>query len=225
MSTLPESPRLLLPVLDTLRDEIVSLRFEPGMVLDPPVLRRRFAVSSTPLRDALLQLADEGLVEIFPRHATRVALIDPARLHLAASIRLALELEAVRRLALAADAPAASNLRSLIRQQAEVAAEPDRRAFMAADSAFHHALFVAAGMAAEQDVVSGLSGQMRRLRLAQPPPDARVREVIREHHAIIDAIESHRPAEAQMAVRSHLAHHSSEAEALRATRPDWFKAA
>jgi DNA-binding GntR family transcriptional regulator len=60
MSVTPDKRTQPQHALATLGDEIVGLRLEPGALLERPVLQERFGVSSTPLHDALLRLADEG---------------------------------------------------------------------------------------------------------------------------------------------------------------------
>ena len=65
-------------VFEWLRGSILSLQLAPGTALSRAELADRFELSQTPVRDALLQLAQEGLVDIFPQHATLVSRIDIA---------------------------------------------------------------------------------------------------------------------------------------------------
>ena len=89
-------------VFEWLRGSILSLQLAPGTALSRTELAERFELSQTPVRDALLQLAQEGLVDIFPQHATLVSRIDIASATQAHFLRCAIELEVVRTLALAA---------------------------------------------------------------------------------------------------------------------------
>ena len=61
---------------------------------------RNSASSSTPIRDALMRLEEEGLVDVFPQHATVVSRIDVRLAQQAHFLRQALELEIVKALAL-----------------------------------------------------------------------------------------------------------------------------
>ncbi len=63
-------------VYDILRDEIVSLTLPPGHPIDENQLAERFAMSRTPIREALVRLAGEGLVTTLPNRATVVSNID-----------------------------------------------------------------------------------------------------------------------------------------------------
>src|SRR5690554_1963253 len=60
----------------TLREEILSLRFKPGEELNLQVLCDQLQVSRSPVRDALMRLASDNLVDIFPQRGTRVSLIN-----------------------------------------------------------------------------------------------------------------------------------------------------
>ena len=88
-------------VFEWLRGSILSLQLAPGTALSRAELADRFELSQTPVRDALLQLAQAGLVDIFPQHATLVSRIDIPSATQAHFLRCAIELEVVRTLALA----------------------------------------------------------------------------------------------------------------------------
>ena len=66
-------------VFMTLRQEIIALALAPGAVLARAELQDRFGLASTPVRDALMRLQEEGLVDVFPQHATVVSPIDLER--------------------------------------------------------------------------------------------------------------------------------------------------
>jgi DNA-binding GntR family transcriptional regulator len=61
---------------ETLRDEILSLRLAPGALLDETSLADRFGMSRSPLREALVRLAGDGLVVTLSNRSTIVAPID-----------------------------------------------------------------------------------------------------------------------------------------------------
>ncbi len=61
---------------ETLRDEILTLALEPGSLLDETSLADRFGMSRSPVREALIRLAGEGLVVMLPNRSSIVAPID-----------------------------------------------------------------------------------------------------------------------------------------------------
>lgn len=67
-------------VYSTLRHEILSMVLEPGSPLDEVRLSERFGMSRTPVREALLRLASDGLVTTLPNRNTIVSIIDFAEL-------------------------------------------------------------------------------------------------------------------------------------------------
>ena len=64
----------------TIEDEIVDGVLRPGDRLDEVQLATRFGVSRTPIREALLQLAVTGLIDVKPRRGAVVSTPEPARL-------------------------------------------------------------------------------------------------------------------------------------------------
>ncbi len=68
-------------VYDTLRDEIIDLVLPPGSPIDEIQLSERLAMSRTPIREALVRLAGEGLVTTLPNRSTVVSQIDFLNLH------------------------------------------------------------------------------------------------------------------------------------------------
>lgn len=68
-------------VYDLLRDEILDLTLPPGTPIDEVQLAERFGMSRTPIREALVRLAGEGLVETLPNRSSMVANIDVLNLH------------------------------------------------------------------------------------------------------------------------------------------------
>lgn len=68
-------------VYEMLRDEILTLALPPGRPIDEVNLAERFGMSRTPIREALVRLAGEGLVETLPNRSAIVANIDFLKLH------------------------------------------------------------------------------------------------------------------------------------------------
>src|ERR687895_101911 len=79
-----------------LREAIVRAELEPGRQLSENELAARLGVSRTPIREALVRLRDERLVEIVPQLGTFVTLISPDAIADAQFIREALECSAIR---------------------------------------------------------------------------------------------------------------------------------
>src|SRR5258705_13329177 len=87
-------------VFERLRGMIISLELPPGSPLSRAALAGQFGVSSTPIRDALMRLEEEGLVDVFPQYATVVSRGDGRLAHQAHFLRQAGEPQNARRPAL-----------------------------------------------------------------------------------------------------------------------------
>lgn len=210
-------------VFDTLRAEIIALKLVPGAVLSRLELQERFGLSSTPIRDALMRLQEEGLVEVFPQHATVVSPIDIGRARQAQFLRRSVELELVRTLALAPDSTVVERLRSLVRQQTAFAELGEHEAFVNADQAFHRTMYEAVGVLDLLQLVRRQSGHIDRLRRLHLPVAGKMRQILSDHAAIVDAIAEGRADDAQRALRVHLSQSLDFVEALKASHPEYFR--
>lgn len=191
-------------VFERLREAIVSLELVPGTVLPRQELAERFGISQTPVRDALMRLGEEGLVDIFPQHATVVSRIDIAAARQAHFLRCSIELEVVRTLAQETDDKLLARLRAQVDLQATVIGADDYREFVAADQSFHRLMYEAAGVPDLWDLVRRLSGHVDRLRRLHLPSAGKAQAVVRDHRRIVDAIAQRDPEAAQARLREHL---------------------
>jgi DNA-binding GntR family transcriptional regulator len=121
-----------------IRGLIVSLELPPGAVIDERELMQRLGLGRTPVREALRRLAQEQLVEVFPRRGMFVTNVDVRDLARISEVRLALEPEAAR---LAAD-------RATDEERDDLAALGDRikrgADLMGLDEQIHRAIYAAA---------------------------------------------------------------------------------
>nr|WP_145549572.1 GntR family transcriptional regulator [Variovorax boronicumulans] len=226
MNALPkirlDRTRLAAPqVLERLREAILDLELVPGTVLARQALAEQFGVSQTPVREALLRLAEEGLVDVFPQHATLVSRIDLRAARQAHFLRRAIELELVRELALRRPAGLVEALRRQIALQQALAEAQQYGEFVAADRQFHQLLYAAADMAALVDLVGRVSGHVDRLRRLHLPTAGKTASILRDHSAIAEAIAVGDAAAAQEALRTHLSGTLSAVEEIRQQFPDY----
>jgi DNA-binding GntR family transcriptional regulator len=210
-------------VYEQLRDMILSIRLPPGTVLSRTDLQRQFRLSSTPVRDALMRLDEAGLVEVYPQSGTIVSLIDVPLARQAQFLRRAIEQEAVRVLAEAPDRTLIERLRVVIREQASLAKAKDLERFNDADLAFHRLLYEAAGVPDLWSLVRHRSGHIDRIRRLHLPIGSKATQIVRDHTAIVDAIEQRDPDLAQSELRGHLSRSLAFSTELRARFPDYFK--
>jgi DNA-binding GntR family transcriptional regulator len=209
-------------VFERLRDMIVSLALPPGAPLSRMALAEQFGVSSTPIRDALMRLDKEGLVDVFPQYATVVSKVDVGLAEQAHFLRQALELEIVRLLAMHPDPALDLELNATIAMQQQFAKAGDFARFMTADTQFHQTLYEAADKSTLWDLVRSRSGHIDRLRRLHLPSHGKAQAILRDHKLIAKAIATGQPAEAQQYLRTHLSGTLRDLDKIRAGYPEYL---
>lgn len=179
-----QTPRLR----EALEDDIVAGRLKPGQRLDEVGLAERFGVSRTPIREALIQLAASGLVEIRPRRGAFVVLLGPREL--IESFELMAEIEAAcGRLAVQRMGTADRDAILLAHETCRAAvAAGDEAAYYPANARFHAAIYAATGnrvLAGEALRLQRGLQPYRRLQLKVP---RRVEASFAEHEGIVEAL-------------------------------------
>lgn len=210
-------------VFERLREAILSLDLTPGTTLSRASLATQFGVSSTPIRDALMRLEEEGLVDVFPQHATVVSPIDLTLAQQAQFLRRSLELEIVRSLAAAPDANLITQLRSILAQQQTAIKANDLPAFEVSDQEFHRLFYDAAKMHDLWLLVRSRSGHIDRLRRLNLPTPGKIQGILRHHKLIVEAIADGRPDAAQQHLRDHLSGTLSHVDEISAKFPGYVR--
>jgi DNA-binding GntR family transcriptional regulator len=208
-------------VFERLREMILSLELAPGTVLSRAELAGRFGISQTPVRDALMRLGQEGLVDIFAQHATVVSRINLGSARQAHFLRRSIELEVVHDLAAAGDPALVARLRASVARQKAARSADDPGEFVTADQDFHRQMYEAAGVPELWDLVRRLSGHIDRLRRLHLPAPGKTLAIVRDHGEIVDAIERRDPGATQAALRRHLSGTLGEIDRIRKRHPDY----
>ena len=206
-----------------LRDDIVAMRMTPGEPINEKALGLKHGVSRTPVREALLRLADENLVEIFPQSGTFVTRIPIAALPEAILVRKALEELTVREAAQNAGADQVAALRQSIDQQQMLARQGDRNRFHDADDAFHAAIAETAGRPGIWRLILQVKLQLDRYRRLTLPVPGRMNRVVDEHAVVVAAIAAHDPIAAGSAMAAHLDGLSASIRDVRDLNPKYFE--
>ncbi len=146
-----------------LQTAIVDGTLAPGEVVRDQELASWLGVSRTPVREALLKLADAGLVEATPGRSTRIAAINPAAIRDAQAVVAAMHRLAVTT-AISRVTPAHLSVMREANQRFRAAIElGDVEAALGADDAFHGVLVELAGNTALAAVLDQFTPAIRRL--------------------------------------------------------------
>jgi DNA-binding GntR family transcriptional regulator len=147
-------------VLQLVRAEIISGQSMPGSMYSVPTLAASLGVSTTPVREALLELARGGLIEPIRNRGFKVVEPTLKELHNVFDLREVLELHAA---AIVVRKPR-KDLRGLVGLADDVARAvkmEDIKLYLEADRSFHRLLTAAADNERLTETVMGLRDQMR----------------------------------------------------------------
>ena len=175
----------------------------------------QLGLSRTPVREALLKLAGEGLVEVIPRHGTRVLPVSPDDMREIYEMLTALEPMAAEILARKKLPPA--DLKPLIDASRDMSAAlkaNDLDAWAAADERYHRLLIALAGNRLLADTVQGLWDRAHRARMVTLRLRPKPANSTAEHNAIVEAIRAGNAALAARLYRRHRERGSSELLAI-----------
>jgi DNA-binding GntR family transcriptional regulator len=193
-------------VANGLRAAIVAGQMRPGVLYSVPTLAERFAVSVTPVREAMLDLAKEGLVDPVRNKGFRVTELADEDLDNITELRALIEVPTVARLAVDMAAEEVESLRELAQAIVDSAAEGDLIGYLEADRRFHLQLLGLAGNPRLVEVVSRLRSQTRLYGLDQLVQQDRLTASAAEHHELLDALHAHDPEWAETVMRRHIRH-------------------
>jgi DNA-binding GntR family transcriptional regulator len=207
-------------VCETIRRKVLTLELPPGAALSENELAAALGVSRTPVRESLILLAEEGLVQVFPKIGSFVARVDPERVADAQFLREAVELAALDDLPADLDPDVVRELQeNLARQQ-----QPgiDLEEFFALDEAFHHGLLRLSGHGRAWSTVVAAKGHLdraRRLGLHETESPAVFAD---QHVEIFQAAVDRDLTRARTTMRKHLRAVFEDVERIRARAPELF---
>jgi DNA-binding GntR family transcriptional regulator len=173
---------------EAIEEKIAIGEFAPGMRLDEAPLLAEFGVSRTPLREALIQLASFGLVEIRPRRGAIVAELSPQRLIEMFEVMAELEAMCGR---LAARRMTEDENREILSAHNACRLAADSRsadAYYYANEKFHFAIYAASHNSYLADQARALHRKLRVYRRLQLRVRDRVGNSYAEHAGIVSAL-------------------------------------
>jgi DNA-binding GntR family transcriptional regulator len=191
-------------VADHLREEILSNRLAPGEELGEVALARSLGISRGPLREALGQLAAEGLVTIMPRRGAVVKRLTRREFLDAYEVREALESLAIRLAVPRLSDGQKAELHEMCAEMERAAADGDTDRFFDINRQFHARLVRASGNQKLQEVHGQLVAQMGRLMKQSVQLRGGTEQSAAEHRRILGAIDAGDPDLAARLLEEHI---------------------
>jgi DNA-binding GntR family transcriptional regulator len=194
-------------ITQTLRAAVISGELRPGVVHSAPHLAAQFGVSATPVREAMLDLAKEGLIDVVRNKGFRVTEPSQKDLDDLSELRALIEVPTVRRIAEAGAAPAViEELRPLAVEIEDAATRHDLIAHVAADMEFHLRLLALAGNAHLVEHVRSLRAQSRIYGLRSLAERGELVPSAHEHAELLDLVAVGDAEGAERLMRAHIGH-------------------
>lgn len=175
-------------VAAALRTALISGQLQPGTTYSIPTLAEQLGVSATPVREAMLDLVQQGILTAVPNKGFRVVEMTDADLDALTEVRRMLEVPAVERASGALDEDTVAHLRVIAEQVRDAAAAGDLVAYLEGDREFHLALLAGAGNPKLVDIVDSLRTQSRLYGLGDLAADGTLVASAQEHLALLEAV-------------------------------------
>ncbi|HXR70306.1 MAG TPA: GntR family transcriptional regulator [Actinocrinis sp.] len=206
LSSLGERRNYRDQVAHALRAALVAGQLLPGELYSAPALAARFGVSATPVREAMLDLVREGLVETVSNKGFRVTAVTERQLDEYTHIRALIEIPTVTGLARTADRDELEALRPDAESIVQSAKAADLIGYIEADRRFHLRLLALAGNAHLVEVVGDLRKRSRLYGLTALAERGLLEASAQEHLELLDALIARDEAAVTAVITRHLGH-------------------
>lgn len=191
-------------VVKQLRDAIVQGELAPGTRLLEEELSQRFEVSRGPVREALRQLEQEGLVASFPYRGSEVLGVSEEEVHrVLIPIRLSIEQFCFPRAMHAMSASAMDALGGVIEEMRRGAADRDLRRVVEADIRFHQTALENAGLPHALQIWLAIEPRIRAY-FHRHGRRQDLNQIVVEHRQLYEALRGHREAELLDLLQQHI---------------------
>ena len=190
---------------ERIEEQIATGELQPGSALDEATLVEQYSVSRTPVREALIQLAAEGLIEMRPRRGAIVTAIGPARLMEMFEVMAELEAMCGRLAARRITPPQRQGLLAAHQACEGARAQDDSDAYFYCNEQFHSAIYAGSHNSFLIEQTTQLQRRLRPYRRLQLRVRNRMGVSLTEHQTVVDAIVAGDADTAARALRGHVA--------------------
>lgn len=185
LTEIPQAQSLRQSVTEALRTAVIVGDLEEGQLYSAPTLAALLGVSATPVREAMMDLAREGLVTTAKNKGFRVTEMTPADLEQQTQVRQLLEAPAMRAVAGLIPEDDYPGLTAIATEVEEAAKRSDLRTYLMGDLRFHAALLSYTRNERLVRLASDLRGQTRLKALHALADRGQLVDSAREHHTLL----------------------------------------
>lgn len=206
MRRLPQAEAVNVQVLGALRVAVVSGELAPGTLVSVQSLAVQLGVSRTPVREALIKLAQQGMVRFERNRGVRVLQTSVHDLEEVFTLRLLLEVPATRRAVGLLDDAGRRELHEHLRAMERAAEAGDEHRLWEHDRRFHRSLVAASGNRRLAEHVDGLRDLVLHRGASTAGVSRSLAEIVAEHAAVLALVDAGDAEGAAAAMRAHLLH-------------------
>ena len=207
-------------VYETLRKRILTLELPPGAALSENELAAVLGVSRTPVRESLILLTEEGLVQVFPQVGSFVSRVDANKVADAQFIRESIELASLEAIPAQPQPELVAELHANLERQHSP--DIDVEEFFALDELFHQGLLGLGGHASVWPTVVAAKGHLDRARRLGLQANESTVRFADEHAAVLTAVLAGDLPLARDQLRIHLRSVFGDIEKIRQRSPELF---
>lgn len=202
----PPAASLADQVARAIREAVRAGTLQPGRLYSAYQMADELGVSRSPVREALLRLAEAGLVALERNRGFRIVVPEPEEIAEVFHLRLLLEVPAARRAALKTSPQLIEELRGELGEMQRAAQAHDEALFMQHDQRLHGLILAAAGNQRLVTIIGNLRDTVRMLGASTVDHSRGLQDVSAEHVPIIDAVASGDAEAAAQAMSWHVTH-------------------
>ncbi|MDR2296636.1 MAG: GntR family transcriptional regulator [Clostridiales Family XIII bacterium] len=187
-----------------LREDILAERLRPGEKLTEQRVCDMYKVSRTPVREALKQLAAEGLLEMIPNRGAFVLGLSRGDMDDIFTLREIYELQAVRWAAERITEEQLAELDEIVEFMEFYTEKRDTKKMTEINTNFHQLIYIASGCRMLRHILSSYQIYIRYSRQTLPYSEADLPAILAEHKRIFDAFRAADAAAGASAMRAHI---------------------
>ena len=206
-----------------LREEIINLYLEPGTSISEKELSEKYSVSRTPVREALVRLAQEGLVNIYPQKGTVVSLIDLSAVEEGRFLREHLERAVVIEACKDFSQENMLSLEMNLKLQKMYIENHDYKKLFEADEEFHKTIFEGCNKKRIWKSINDGSTEFQRIRMLRLATNSSWENIYAQHKEIFNAIKNKTPEKAEEFMKEHLNMVVFDKKQVKESYPNYFK--
>jgi DNA-binding GntR family transcriptional regulator len=205
-----ESSSLSEAAYSRIRSMIITLELEPGSLISESALMSTLKMGRTPIREALRSLANEKLVEVYPRRGMFVSRVDVANLSQLSETRAVLEIKAAELAATRSTAADQEITKALIKEIKAIKGDLDMPTLIGLDQRIHHHIYQCTHNEFLAAALDNYYAHALRIWFLALDRVEHLADAIIEHRVLLEAIASNDPKAASKAMREHVEGFESE---------------